>query len=98
MASEKHTFECDSCKTRQIFYRRKINHPLHIALVIVTGGLWLISYIAIIIGHPIRHWTCAACDHIQKEPPKVNARAFPTPKDWKDAAFSSKSLLGRVEK
>ena len=80
MASEKHRFVCECCKSRQNFHRRKPNHPLHIALVVATGGLWSISYIAIMIGNPFRPWTCAMCDRIQKAPPGKNTNKG----DWKE--------------
>jgi len=68
MPSEKLRFECKQCRTTTLFYKPKVRHFLHLILAVLTGGLWLISYIAIVIGHPFRFWTCAACGHLQQAP------------------------------
>jgi hypothetical protein len=52
---------CKRCKHTQDFVRIRPNHKFHVALAILTGGLWLISYISICIGARFRPWRCKHC-------------------------------------
>ena len=77
MPSDKQRLVCDHCGTKELFYRSRVNHPLHIALSILTGGLWLISYIALMVGQPFQPWICSACDHRQQAPGRPPAKVPP---------------------
>jgi len=61
MRQDKIRAHCPSCRHQQIFIEDKINHPLHLTLVFLTGGLWLVSWIAICIGKFLRPWRCEHC-------------------------------------
>jgi len=34
---------------------------VHLFLTIVTGGLWLVSWASIFLGHQLRPWRCQQC-------------------------------------
>ena len=38
-----------------------INHGLHVMLSLATGGLWLVSWLALCIGKFMRPWRCEHC-------------------------------------
>jgi len=38
-----------------------MHHPLHLALVFLTAGLWLVSWIALCIGKLVHPWRCEHC-------------------------------------
>lgn len=52
---------CPHCRCRQSFVPVVVRHWLHLLLVIVSGGLWLISYVAVWVGASIRPWRCEHC-------------------------------------
>ncbi len=52
---------CRRCKHDQVFVRNELNNWLHLFLTIVTLGLWLVSWLAILIGHFFRPWRCKHC-------------------------------------
>jgi len=45
---------------------------MHLSLCVLTGGLWLISYAAILLGHRLQPWICSTCDHQQQIPQPQN--------------------------
>jgi hypothetical protein len=61
MKKDKIRAHCPRCRHRQPFLREKVNHPLHLLLTILTGGLWLISWIALAIGRLRYPWRCEHC-------------------------------------
>ena len=52
---------CPRCGHDQLFSKNKIHHGVHLFLTILTLGLWLVSWVAISIGHQIRPWRCQQC-------------------------------------
>ena len=67
---------CPRCRHRQVFERAELHHWVHFFLSIVTGGLWLISWISIYIGYRLRPWRCVQCNWhkpIFDTPPADNA-------------------------
>ena len=52
---------CPRCRHQQIFVRAEITHWLHLALSILTFGLWLVSWAALCIGKVLRPWRCEHC-------------------------------------
>ena len=62
MASELKKGFCDGCGRERVFSRDLINHKLHFVLSIITGGLWLVSWLALVLNHRHGWWTCTECD------------------------------------
>jgi len=49
------------CRHRQVFVRAESNHLLNLFLTVLTGGLWLVSWVAVCIGKSMRPWCCEHC-------------------------------------
>jgi hypothetical protein len=75
MSSDNLIMRCERCNSEESFFRQDINHNLHVILSILTGGLWLVSYAAILIGHRFEPWFCSACEHSQI-PPRQSSGHF----------------------
>src|SRR5579862_7986951 len=52
---------CPQCGHRQTFERREVRHKVHLLFAILSGGLWLISWIALVIGQRFLPWSCNQC-------------------------------------
>jgi predicted RNA-binding Zn-ribbon protein involved in translation (DUF1610 family) len=52
---------CPKCGHEQVFQKGEIHHGVHLLLSILTLGLWLVSWLAILIGHRLRPWYCPQC-------------------------------------
>lgn len=59
---------CRHCKKKTLHYRnnKQISWILHILLILITGGIWLIVFVGISIIHlftkPLAgSWTCSQC-------------------------------------
>jgi hypothetical protein len=52
---------CPVCKHRQTFERGHVNHVLHLVLSVITLGLWLVSWVAVVIGSRCWPWSCTQC-------------------------------------
>jgi hypothetical protein len=52
---------CSSCRCDRLFVKQRTRHLRHILAIVLTGGLWLIPWIAICIESAIRPWRCEAC-------------------------------------
>jgi hypothetical protein len=76
MSADESKQVCENCKAETKFFRPKINHPFHLVLSLLTGGLWLISYGALLLGHRMQPWTCSNCDHKQHYHPPQNTGNF----------------------
>ena len=61
MKKERVRAHCPRCRHQQTFVKATINHPFHVVLGIVTGGLWLVSWIALCVGKHMRPWRCEHC-------------------------------------
>jgi len=82
MSPQKQWLVCEHCRTKELFYKPEINHGLHIALIVFTAGLWLISYVAVLIGQFFQPWECEACRHQQYPPKQLKPeRAGVSPQD-----------------
>jgi len=53
---------CPRCRHQQVFERTQVHHGVHLFLSIVTFGLWLVSWIAIYVGHRFHPWRCVQCN------------------------------------
>jgi hypothetical protein len=61
MKKNKVRAHCSRCRHEQLFIRAELNHPLHLALTVVTLGLWTVSWAALCIGKLMRPWRCEHC-------------------------------------
>jgi RNase P subunit RPR2 len=52
---------CARCRHQQVFERSRLHHGVHFFLSVITGGLWLVSWLSIYIGHRFRPWRCLQC-------------------------------------
>jgi hypothetical protein len=52
---------CPRCKHTQRFIRVQTTHWFHAVMTIITCGLWIVSWIAIVIGRRIWPWRCKHC-------------------------------------
>ena len=53
---------CDNCSKDVLIRSSTPNHILHLLLSIVTGGLWLIVWLLLIVK--VKEWRCTNCGHI----------------------------------
>jgi hypothetical protein len=44
-----------------LFEKNQIHHGVHLFLTVVTGGLWLVSWLSIFFCHQLRPWRCQQC-------------------------------------
>jgi len=61
MRSDRIRGYCPHCGHHQLFEKSEIHHGVHLFLSIITVGLWLVSWISIVIGHKLRPWRCQQC-------------------------------------
>jgi hypothetical protein len=52
---------CVRCQHIQLFRRFYPEHSWHAFLSIVTGGLWLISWVSVAIVAKLQPWRCQRC-------------------------------------
>jgi predicted Zn-ribbon and HTH transcriptional regulator len=52
---------CPHCRRESLFVETRIAHRKHLLLSIVTAGLWLIPWAALIFGRLLRPYRCQAC-------------------------------------
>ena len=52
---------CSRCGHSQLFERTQIHHGIHLLLSVLTLGLWVVSWMAIAVGHHFRPWRCLQC-------------------------------------
>jgi len=52
---------CDFCHKERCFYKPTINHKMHFIFAVLSGGLWLISWISLMCHQKILPWACSVC-------------------------------------
>ncbi len=52
---------CASCRCERVFVRPPTGNLRHLILTLLTGGLWLIVWLAVSIERSIRPWRCEIC-------------------------------------
>ena len=52
---------CHYCQRMTLHSREGVNHLLHLILTILTSGLWLLVWIALIVMSKFRPWYCEVC-------------------------------------
>ena len=55
------TAHCAHCRHESLFAPAPISHRRHLLISLLTGGLWLIPWSALLIGKLLRPWRCSAC-------------------------------------
>ena len=61
MRKDKIQANCPRCKHQQFFLKAEINYLLHPGLTIITGGLWLVNWMALCTRKLMRPWRCEQC-------------------------------------
>jgi len=61
MTKERIRGYCPRCGHQQLFEKNQIHHGVHFFLTILTLGLWLVSWVAVYVGHQFRPWRCQQC-------------------------------------
>jgi hypothetical protein len=51
---------CSDCKADVLAQRKGVNHILHLLLTIVTGGLWIIIWLVVMLAS-FGGWRCSKC-------------------------------------
>ena len=59
MAIDEETGWCFECEHRVLVRRRGVNHLLHLALTVLTAGIWVIVWILTALVH--EPWRCSVC-------------------------------------
>ena len=52
---------CPHCRRESIFVETRVAHRKHLLLSIVTAGIWLVPWAAMILGKLLRPYRCHAC-------------------------------------
>jgi len=52
---------CSVCREERLFVRARIRHARHLSAAVLTGGLWLVAWLALIIERALRPWRCGEC-------------------------------------
>lgn len=52
---------CTSCKCERPFRKHPVNHLLHLLITVLTGGFWLVPWLAIYVDREFRPWRCKVC-------------------------------------
>jgi len=52
---------CPKCGHEQVFVKVRMNHLLHLALIVITAGLWSVCWLALCIDKYLRPWCCHHC-------------------------------------
>lgn len=54
---------CNECQKNTGHIQQRMNHVLHLLGTIVTGGLWIIGWIASAVAWRRRPWLCMGCGY-----------------------------------
>jgi len=52
---------CPHCRRESVFIEGRVAHRKHLLLTIVTAGLWLVPWAAMILGKLLRPYRCQVC-------------------------------------
>lgn len=58
-------YHCRGCDEPRLFVKEPVNHPLHLALSVITLGLWAVSWLSLCIGRRFQPWRCCECGDAQ---------------------------------
>jgi len=70
MATETAQMWCNPCQANTGHLREKPNHLLHFLLTIVTGGIWIIVWLAVVLTWRKHEWLCMGCGKPYAKPHK----------------------------
>lgn len=52
---------CTKCDKCGLFYKEAPDHVLHLVISVITSGIWLLVWAAIVIMTLGHSWKCATC-------------------------------------
>jgi hypothetical protein len=55
------TAHCAHCRAERLFVHVRVAVWRHALLAVLTGGLWLMVWAALMMGKWMRPWRCAVC-------------------------------------
>lgn len=55
------TAYCPHCRMETLFTHLKVANRRHLILSILTGGLWIVVWLAVLLGRLLRPWRCSVC-------------------------------------
>jgi hypothetical protein len=58
---------CAQCRSERLFVPLRIRHLFHLMITLLTGGLWLIVWLALSIERAIRPLRCSHCGWYKPE-------------------------------
>ena len=78
---------CRRCKHEQEFVRYEPHHRWHLFTTLLTGGLWVVSWLSVCVGAWFRPWRCKGCGWhdpqlnppVERTHPPRSARLTPEP-------------------
>lgn len=73
MTTETATMWCNPCQANTGHLREKPSHLLHFLLTLVTGGLWVVVWVALTLTWKNRHWLCMGCGMPYTEPRRTRS-------------------------
>jgi len=56
-----YTAHCQRCGYERRFRKRRMNHGIHLALTLLSAGVWGIAWISASIKHARKPWRCSFC-------------------------------------
>jgi hypothetical protein len=55
------TAHCPHCRQEAVFSHARIATRRHLLLTLVTGGLWAVVWVSLLVGKALRPWRCCVC-------------------------------------
>jgi len=52
---------CAACRCERVFHLHRIRHRMHLLWTVLTGGIWLLPWLAFCIETTLRPWRCTVC-------------------------------------
>lgn len=52
---------CCECEKQTSGSRPKVNHVLHLLLTLLTGGLWLVAWLLVVVNNSSKDYHCMRC-------------------------------------
>jgi hypothetical protein len=71
------TAHCPRCRQESLFVEAHIAHRKHLLLTLVTAGLWLVPWCALILGKTLRPYRCYVCGWHKPEFRKTTQISLP---------------------
>jgi rubredoxin len=55
------TAHCPHCRQESVFEHARIANRRHLLLTVLTGGIWIFVWLALLFGKCMRPWRCRVC-------------------------------------